>query len=430
MNFALRNAGTGDSGEVVATLLPSEAIVPLSGAQSYGALTVGGPSAVRPFTFLVNGLCGSRVEARLRVEDSIKPPVEVTNTFLLGETTYFTNAFGNSASISIPDRNAAFPYPSPILVSGLPDRIAKIIVTITNLIHTSPEDLDILLVGPGGQTALLMSDAGSSNDVANLTLQFDDEAVDLLPESGPLVSGTYRPTNFGVDDSFSPPAPAAPFGSTLSVFNDQTPNGTWGLYVFDDTSQNSGRIAVGWRLTLITRLDPECCARETPPSLAIMHTSAVEGNSGSALARFDVALSEPAAQVVTVNFATADGTALAEQDYAATNGMLQLAPGQTNATVTVAVRGDTLFEGDERFSVMLSNPINAVLAVTSAIGTIVDDEVHVLPLSVTGTGVSIQFNTVAGRNYRAEWADQLSATNAWVAVTGAALIAAPAALCR
>ena len=50
MNFALRNAGTGDSGEVVATLLASEAILPLSGSQTYGPLAAGGSSTMRPFT--------------------------------------------------------------------------------------------------------------------------------------------------------------------------------------------------------------------------------------------------------------------------------------------------------------------------------------------------------------------------------------------
>ncbi|MFF2290439.1 hypothetical protein [Peribacillus butanolivorans] len=50
----------------------------------------------------------------------------------------------------------------------------------------------------------------------------------------PIVSGTYRPTNIGVSDVLTAPAPAPPYGSTLSVFDGTNPNGTWSLFVFDD----------------------------------------------------------------------------------------------------------------------------------------------------------------------------------------------------
>jgi len=114
--------------------------------------------------------------------------------------------------------------------------------------HTYPDDLDILLVGPGGQKVLLMSDAGGGSDVNNITLTFDDAAASALADSAAIVAGTYKPTDFVTGDTFPSPAPAGPYGTTLSTFNGLNPNGTWSLYVLDDAASDSGSIAGGWSL--------------------------------------------------------------------------------------------------------------------------------------------------------------------------------------
>src|SRR5204863_4832230 len=105
-----------------------------------------------------------------------------------------------------------------------------------------------LLVGPGGQKVLLMSDAGGSTGISNVTLTFDDAAASKLPDSAGITSGTYRPTDFATGDTFPSPAPAGPYGTALSVFNGLNPNGTWSLYVLDDEAGDSGSIAGGWSL--------------------------------------------------------------------------------------------------------------------------------------------------------------------------------------
>jgi len=87
------------------------------------------------------------------------------------------------------------PYPSPITVSELFGSITNVTVTISNLSHTVPDDLDILLVGPSGQRMLLMSDAGGSNAISSVRLTFSDDASAILPDSGRIVNGAYRPTN-------------------------------------------------------------------------------------------------------------------------------------------------------------------------------------------------------------------------------------------
>ena len=105
-----------------------------------------------------------------------------------------------------------------------------------------------------------------------------------------------------------------------------------------------------------------------------------EGNSGTTPATFTVNLSVASVFTVTVNFATANGTATAGSDYQATSGTLTFAPGTTSQTLTVPVLGDTLDEPNETFTVTLSNPTNATLATAQATGTIVDDDVPLLSI--------------------------------------------------
>jgi subtilisin-like proprotein convertase family protein len=136
--------------------------------------------------------------------------------------------------------------------------VSKVTVTLLTMNHTFPDDIDILLVGPTGQKMILMSDAGGSPDLINVTLTFDDAAPTGLPDSTLIAPGTYRPTNFGTGDTFPAPAPAGPYGSALSVFNGQNPNGTWSLFVNDDAGGDSGNISGGWRIG-ITTSSPVCC---------------------------------------------------------------------------------------------------------------------------------------------------------------------------
>src|SRR3989442_7796277 len=73
------------------------------------------------------------------------------------------------------------------------------------------------------------------------------------------------------------------------------------------------------------------------PSLSINDVTVTEGNSGTTDAVFNVSLSAPSGQSITVNYATADGTALSRSDYIAGSGTLTFAPGVTSQTITVAV---------------------------------------------------------------------------------------------
>jgi N-acetylneuraminic acid mutarotase len=166
--------------------------------------------------------------------------------------------FSNTTPIVIPDSGPATPYPSDIVVAGLPGPVTKVTVTITGLTHTFPADLDFLLVGPQGQNAIIWSDAGGSDDVAGIVVTLDDDAATVLPDVGPLLSGTYQPANYGVGDTWPAPAPAPLGGSALSIFNGTDPNGTWSLYLVDDAGGDLGTIDGGWTLSVTA------CAGVTP----------------------------------------------------------------------------------------------------------------------------------------------------------------------
>jgi hypothetical protein len=117
------------------------------------------------------------------------------------------------------------------------------------------------------------------------------------------------------------------------------------------------------------------------PSLTIADTSMSEGDDGATNAVFVVTLSPAHDQQVMVDFGTLDGTATGGDDFSATNGSLTFEPGEITQTISVAVLGDLLDEGDsEAFSVLLSDPVNANLVDDSAEGIILDDDTATLSI--------------------------------------------------
>ena len=110
--------------------------------------------------------------------------------------------------------------------------------------------------------------------------------------------------------------------------------------------------------------------------LSITNAAVAEGNGGTTTAAFTVFLTPPSGSTVTVDFATADGSATtADNDYAATSGTLTFPPGSNSQPVNVTVNGDTKFEANETFFVNLSNPTGgATIGDAQGQGTIVNDD--------------------------------------------------------
>lgn len=101
----------------------------------------------------------------------------------------------------------------------------------------------------------------------------------------------------------------------------------------------------------------------------------VEGNSDTVDAVFHVILSQAAGQEVTVAITTADGTAkVSDNDYIQNSTTITFAPGETDKTFIVQVKGDTKLEANENFSVKLSDAVNASLGTATMTGTITNDD--------------------------------------------------------
>jgi subtilisin-like proprotein convertase family protein len=174
-----------------------------------------------------------------------------------------TRDFLSQEPIAIPGVGGATagpadPYPSTIHVQGFRRaKITDVNVTLRNFGHLTPDDVDVLLVGPHGQRSLLMSDVGGSHEASNLSLTLDDEAVKFMPDSVQLATGSFKPTNaVGNDpgDPFPPGAPLLTETAALSVFDGSKPNGPWQLFSRDDSSGWTGIVKSGWELEITAKV--------------------------------------------------------------------------------------------------------------------------------------------------------------------------------
>lgn len=110
------------------------------------------------------------------------------------------------------------------------------------------------------------------------------------------------------------------------------------------------------------------------PLITIDDARATEGSAGSATVVFKVHLSAPSMDLVTVDFQTADGTALEDSDYDPVAGTLVMPPGAVIGAIYVSVHGDSTLEGNEWFTLTLSNPVGATIADPIGHGVLVNDE--------------------------------------------------------
>lgn len=130
-----------------------------------------------------------------------------------------------------------------------------------------------------------------------------------------------------------------------------------------------------------------------PTAISVNDVTVTEGDASGVTAVFAVSLSAAVGQTVTVQFATADGTATAGSDYLPVSGTLTFPPGIVARTVAVPVQGDVLDEDDETFTVNLSNPTGAAIADGQGVGTLADNDP--LPFLFVGDCAAVEGSTGA-----------------------------------
>ncbi|HEX8120741.1 MAG TPA: Calx-beta domain-containing protein [Solirubrobacteraceae bacterium] len=249
------------------------------------------------------------------------------------------------------------------------------------------DDLDednetIRLVAPNGDegtgtivdddtTALSIADATvpESDGIAKLAITAsnpseNDITIQIRPANGTALEGTPG-------DFTAPPPPTLPAGETsveiiAGIANDNAdePDETFTLTMHDATA--GATFADDTALVTIVNDDLRV--------VDVLDTSTPEGDGGTSNAQFVVRLSAPTFRTVTVKFATSDGQAKAPADYLGRLGTVTFEPGQTSATVDVAVVGDDAKEDAEVFALTLSGIANARAGDVNAVGVIVDDD--------------------------------------------------------
>jgi subtilisin-like proprotein convertase family protein len=138
-----------------------------------------------------------------------------------------------------------------------PTNLTSVTVTLIDLNHAIPDDLDILLESPFGPNIMLMSDAGGTDyAMTNVTLVFHGWSAyyDPPPDDGPIYSywtWDYSPYNWGESETLPAPAPGGTYSTDLDDLIGTNPNGTWKLYLYDDTTGGVGTLQGSWRLEFI-----------------------------------------------------------------------------------------------------------------------------------------------------------------------------------
>ncbi len=110
------------------------------------------------------------------------------------------------------------------------------------------------------------------------------------------------------------------------------------------------------------------------PALLINDVSVFEGDNGLQNLVFSVSLSAPSGQIISVNYATSDGSARSTSDYTAKSGTLTFPVGQTSQSILVPINGDTTFEDSETLFVLLSGAVNASISKARGVGTILNED--------------------------------------------------------
>lgn len=120
---------------------------------------------------------------------------------------------------------------------------------------------------------------------------------------------------------------------------------------------------------------------KAPQTASEVQKAVVEGNSGTGLAFFLLEFTgvrKTALEILSVDYATRNGTATSGQDYLATSGTLKLYPGETQAVIAVEIIGDTIREQDETLFLDVFNPVGGSfgegIVQLTAVRTIIDDD--------------------------------------------------------
>ncbi len=222
--------------------------------------------------------------------------------------------------------------------------------------------------GDGGQTVALFTVRLSEPSASPVTVQFDTcDGTEYTTSNGAatLADGDYGPVSGLVE--FLPGETEKTVQILVNGDTDIEPNEDF----FARLGSAAGAIIA----------DPHgvCTILNDDTSISIEDVEPLEGDTGVTLFEFVVSLVAPLGVPLTVDYATANGTATeADLDYVPTSGTLIFDPGEIEKTISVEVLSDTQIEPDEWFYVDLSNPDpNEPVTKSRSVGTILNDDTEI-----------------------------------------------------
>ena len=313
----------------------------------------------------------------------------IYQTFEPGQSTMFYDVPIAGDTTFEWDETFTVTLPEPFIWGASPGKTIAVGTIINDDIDT-----DIMPALSIGDVSIAEGNSGTK--IATFTVNLSNAAATAVTYNIATSNGTATAGSDYVASSLSGQSISA--GQTSKTFS-VTINGdtaSEGDETFNVTVSNvTGATMVdGSAVGTITNDDTA-----TGPTLSVEDAVVEEGNSGTKTLTFNVLLSAASSAAVTVDVATADGTATAGSDYVAKSlSSLRFAPGTTSKAFVVTINGDTALESDETFLVNLANVRGAAIADAQAIGTIVNDD------AVTAPAMSIGDVSIAEGNSGAKTA--------------------------
>ncbi len=267
---------------------------------------------------------------------------------LAGDQNWFIGDAGTLASMAVGDVNR----------DGILDLVAQ---DQTNVKVRLGDGLGGFKPPPGGQ-----SYAARDRPISVALGDFDrDGALDVAVAN-------FGSSNISIlrgrgDGTFAPPVHFAAGAGAFAVAAADFNGDGW----LDIATAN----ATGNNVSVL--INDQIWSPSAPPVyIFVSDASVTEGKRGIKYLTVAVSLSAVSTELVTVRYATQNGTATAGSDYQAQSGMLSFAAGETTKTVRIAIYGDSTNEADELFHLLLSNPTgNAVISDPLGTGLILNDDV-------------------------------------------------------
>lgn len=312
-----------------------------------GSATAGDDYVVASGTISIPSGATSAAVPVAVVADNVDEPSSETLSVSLGAVTGTASVGGTgSATLTITDDDA-----TPV-ASVAP-------VSITEPASASPATFTVALDHPS-QSAISVSWATGTGTAT--------AGADYV-----AASGTVNIPAFATSRTF-----------TVSVLPDTLPESNETVTILLSSPTNA---TLGSSSSTLTIIDDDA------PGLRVNDMATIEGNSGSHVVTLTVTLSSPLARDTTFFWVTKKGTAVAPSDYTSVRKKsVKIRKGATSVTLPVTVRGDTLVEPNETFSVVLTVPIGGV-PIGKAVGvvTIIDDDTApALPRVSVTCGVNVR----------------------------------------